>query len=298
MVKRVMLFLLTNILVIATISTVISLLGLHGYLTKHGIDYQALAIFCLIWGMGGAFISLLLSKIMAKYAMGVQLISQENASAQERRLIEIVHSLARKVGLNKMPEVGIYDSPEPNAFATGPSKNRALVAVSTGLLTHMNEEELEGVLGHEISHVANGDMITMTLIQGVVNSFALFLSRIVAYAISTAISSDEEEGRGGFSYLTYMLLTIVLDILFTVLGSIVTAAFSRWREYRADAGGAKLSGKAKMIKALESLKSVTEISDPRAPSLNTLKISQKPSIISLFSSHPSLENRIERLQRM
>ena len=291
--KRILLFLLTNVLVIATISIVTSLLGIRGYLTQHGIDFQALAIFCAIWGMGGAFISLFLSKFMAKHAMGVQLLNPERCASNERQLIEIVYSLARKAGLTKMPEVGIYDSPEVNAFATGPSKKNSLVAVSTGLMQSMNREEIEGVLGHEVSHVANGDMVTMTLIQGVVNAFALFLSRIIAYLISTFLSRGE--GEGGFSLIAYYAMTFIFDILFTLLGSIVTAAFSRWREFRADAGGARLAGKEKMINALQRLKSTVEIEDDRAPSLATLKISHKSRFIALFASHPPLDERIKRL---
>jgi heat shock protein HtpX len=300
MVKRVLLFLLVNLLVIATLSIVTSLLGLHSYLNARGIDYKTLAIFCAIWGTGGAFISLLMSRWIAKSAMGVEVIDPQRASGDQRFLLEKVYGLARRKGLTTMPEVGIYDSPELNAFATGPTKKSALVAVSSGLLQAMNTDEVEGVLAHEVSHVANGDMVTMTLLQGVINSFALFLSRIVAYAISIALSSRNEgsDDNRGISFMTFYLLTFIFDIIFTILGSIVTASFSRWREYRADAGGATLVGKSKMIEALEKLKAAVEIKDPRAPSLAALKISQKGGIITLFASHPPLEKRIERLQRM
>ncbi|QLH43981.1 MAG: protease HtpX [Coxiellaceae bacterium] len=296
--KRVLLFLATNLLVIVTISIVTSLLGLHNYLSAHGIDYKTLAIFCAIWGTGGAFISLLMSKFIAKTAMGVQVIDPNTATGEQRALVEIVYKLSRKVGLTKMPEVGIYDSPELNVFATGPSKNNSLVAVSSGLLHGMNPQEVEGVLGHEVSHVANGDMVTMTLIQGVINAFAMFLSRIIAYAISMAMSrGDNEREEGGFSFMTFYLLTMVFDVLFTLLGSIVVAAFSRWREYRADAGGARLAGRENMIQALQRLQSYQDVQDPRAPSLAALKISHKAGILALFSSHPPIPDRIERLQK-
>lgn len=297
MFKRILLFLATNILVIATISIVTNLLGLHGYLTAHGIDYLSLAIFCAIWGSAGAFISLLMSKTMAKWSMGLIMINPAQASPDQQQLLNIVYSLARKAGLKDMPEVGVYDSPEFNAFATGPSQNNALVAVSTGLLNGMNRNEIEAVLGHEISHVANGDMVTMTLIQGVVNAFSLFLSRIIAYAISTAIARGEDQRNGGFSMLTFSLLTMVFDILFTLLGSMVVAAFSRWREYRADAGGAKLAGRTNMIDALQRLRSTVELEDDRAPALAALKISHRPNILEIFSSHPPLEKRIQRLMQ-
>src|SRR3990167_7490883 len=181
MFKRVFLFLGTNLLVITTISIITSVLGLHTYLTSYGLDYQKLAIFCAIWGTTGSFLSLFMSKMMAKFAMGVTIIDPHTMRRDERLLLDTVYALAKRAGLTTMPEVGVYQSPETNAFATGPSKNNSLIAVSSGLLATMNAREIEGVLGHEISHVANGDMVTMTLIQGVVNAFAMFLSRIVAY---------------------------------------------------------------------------------------------------------------------
>lgn len=296
MLKRVLLFLATNILVIATISIITSLLGLHGYLTAHGLDYTNLAIFCALWGTAGAFISLFMSKFIAKMSQGIRIIDPHSATRDEQSLLEIVYSLARKAGLTTMPEVGIYYSPELNAFATGPSKNNSLVAVSSGLLASMNRNEIDGVLGHEISHVANGDMVTMTLIQGIVNAFSMFLSRIVAYAISTALRGQNERGEG-ISMLTYTILTIVFDILFTLLGSIVVASFSRWREYRADAGGAQLAGRNNMISALQRLRSTMELEDDRAPAMAAFKISHRPSVMELFSSHPPLEKRIERLSQ-
>lgn len=297
MFKRILLFAGTNLLVILTISIITSALGLHTYLTAHGLDYQKLAIFCAIWGTGGAFISLFLSKFVAKMAMGVVIINPKHATRDELQLLDTVHALAKKAGITKMPEVGIYRSPELNAFATGPSKNNSLVAVSSGLLASMNKEELEGVLGHEISHVANGDMVTMTLVQGIVNAFALFLSRVAAYAISAALSRDDERG-GEISYVTYTLLTFVFDIFFTLLGTILVAAYSRRREYRADKGGATLAGKQGMIAALKKLQNHSDVEDDSAPSLAALKINHHSSWLQLFSTHPPLEQRIARLQEM
>lgn len=294
--KRILLFIITNILVIATISIVTSLLGLHGYLTAYGLDYKALAIFAALWGTGGAFISLFMSKWVAKSFMGVQVIDPQRASGNERELLDIVYGLAKKLNLKKMPEVGIYDSPELNAFATGPSKNDALVAVSSGLLQNMKHNEVEAVLGHEISHTANGDMVTMTLLQGIINAFAIFLSRVIAYVVSMAFARGERSE--GPSWGIFYLFTIIFDILFTLLGSIIVAAFSRWREYRADAGGARLAGRDNMIAALRELKTHQEIKDPRAPSLAPLKINYRSGVMAIFGSHPPIEKRIERLQKM
>lgn len=296
MMKRVLLFLGTNLLIIAMISIIMSIFGVQPYLTQHGIDYQALMIFCLIWGMAGAFISLFMSKFMAKMAMGVKIIDPRQASPAEQEMVQTVHMLAKKAGLTTMPEVGIYESPELNAFATGPSRNNALVAVSSGLLQSMNREQIEGVLGHEISHVANGDMVTMTLLQGIINAFALFLSRAAAYAVSAALSRGNDEKEGGISYMTYYLFAFVFDILFTLLGSILVAAFSRWREYRADAGGAKLAGKQNMIAALQRLQGKENLEDDSAPSFSALKISHRPAWLEIFSSHPPIEKRIARLE--
>lgn len=292
--KRILLFVLTNLAVIATISIVFSVFGISPYLNQYGINYQSLAIFCLLWGGIGSFISLLFSKKMAKMAMGVKIVDQASGAVNEAQLVAKVHSLAQRAGLRTMPEVGIYESPQPNAFATGPSRNNALVAVSTGLLANFSEIEVEGVLAHEVTHITNGDMITMTLIQGVVNAFAMFLSRIIAYAISVALQSDEDSP---ISFMTFYLLSIVFDILFTLLGSIVVAAFSRWREFRADAGGAAMAGKSNMIAALERLQAGSGIVDNHGQSLNALKIADKPKLIGLLATHPSLELRILRLQQ-
>lgn len=301
--KRIALFAMVNILVMVTISIVINLLGLRGGVTAYGIDYPTLMGFCLVWGMGGAFISLLLSRQMAKWMQGVRVIAPDSLNSSERALLQTVYRLASKAGLNKMPEVGVYDSPEVNAFATGPTRNRSLVAVSSGLLQRMNADEMEGVLAHEVAHVANGDMVTMTLVQGVVNAFAMFLARIAAFAAATAFGrSDERESGGGMNHLVYMICTIVFDIAFTILGSIVVAWFSRLREYRADSGGATLAGKGKMVAALRSLERMygnperVEEGGP-APALATLKISSRKGWLGLFSTHPDLSDRIARLQQ-
>lgn len=296
--KRIGLFLLTNILVMASISILLKVFGFNGYMTQYGINYQSLMVFCLVWGMGGAFISLLLSRFMAKHAMGVQVIDPKRAGGVEAELVQRVHRLAKNAGISVMPEVGIYRSEELNAFATGPTKNRSLVAVSSGLLTRMSDEELEGVLAHEISHVANGDMVTLTLIQGVVNAFVMFLARVIAFAIAQALRDRDEKGEG-MSYFAQMIVTFVLEMVFMVFGSMVVAAFSRWREYRADAGGARLAGRDAMVRALQKLQRTYEIIDPDTskPSIEAMKISgHKGRFGMLFASHPPLEDRIARLQ--
>ncbi len=296
--KRIGLFLAVNLLVIVTLSTILNLLGVKPYLTAYGMDYQSLMIFCLVWGMGGAFISLGLSRIMAKWLMGVKVIPEDTRDPVLRDLVQMVHELSRAAYLPKMPEVGIYESPEVNAFATGPSKSRSLVAVSRGLLQRMNREEIKGVLGHEVAHIANGDMVTMTLIQGVVNAFVMFLARVIAYAITMAGTKDGEERQG--TPMSYYIVQLVLEIAFMILGSMVVAWFSRYREYRADAGGARLAGRGSMIQALEGLNRTFQNVDPSAqPAVQALKISSRSSgIMKLFSTHPPLLERIERLKTM
>lgn len=294
--KRIFLFLLVNVFVMVTITIVTSALGLHGYATAHGLDYGKLLMFCAVWGFGGAFISLAISRWMAKFSMGIKPIDPAQCTAEERDLYNRVANLARKAGLPATPEVGIYESPELNAFATGPSKAKSLVAVSRGLLERMSTQEVEGVLAHEISHIANGDMVTMTLIQGVVNAFVMFFARIIAYAVSQFAKEDMQP-------LVNLVVVIVLEILFSILGSIVIAWFSRMREFRADAGGAGLAGKASMISALAALKRSTEMAQEQqqptqaAPaSLAAFQISNKPSFLELFSTHPPLEVRMEALK--
>ena len=294
--KRILLFLGVNFLVVITISLIMGAFGIRPYLTQYGLDYTSLAIFCSIWGMGGALISLALSRIMAKFAMKVQVIDPQTRDPQLQDLVNTIARLARSAQI-PMPQVGIYQSPELNAFATGPTKKRSLVAVSTGLLQKMNREEVEGVLGHEITHISNGDMVTMTLLQGVVNAFVMFLSRVIAYAIASALRDSDRGGRG-ISYGIYFLVSIVLEIVFMIFGSMVVAWFSRWREFRADAGGARLAGRGAMVEALQALQRNYEIEDPRVqPAFQNLKISGHPKgWRKLFASHPPLSERIERLQ--
>ena len=288
--KRILLFLATNLAVMITLSIVLSLLGVTGYITPSGLDYSALMVFSLIWGMGGAFISLQMSRFMAKMAMSVQLVDGTSGQPELDWLHQTVGHLSRKAGL-PMPEVGIYDSPEVNAFATGPSKSRSLVAVSTGLLRSMRREEVEGVLAHEVAHIANGDMVTLTLIQGVVNAFVLFFSRIIANLVRQMV--DEK-----ISSLVFFVTTIVFDIAFGILGSMVVAWFSRAREFRADAGGAQLAGKANMIGALQRLMQNKDMVDTAQPQLAAMKISGAQSgFMALISTHPPLETRIAALQR-
>jgi len=298
MFKRIFLFLAVNALVVITISALLSILGVQPYLTEKGLDLSALAIFCLVWGMGGAFISLGLSRIMAKFAMGVQIIDPETNDSRLQKLVQTVHRLAQDAGLQKMPQVGVYNSPDLNAFATGPTRNRSLVAVSSGLLERMDEKEIEGVLGHEIAHISNGDMVTMTLLQGVVNAFVMFLARVLAYVIANSLRGDRDRG-GGISGMTYFAIQFALEIVFMILGSIVVAWFSRFREYRADAGGARLAGTPNMIRALEALKRNYQIEAPQAkPALQTLQISGRGNgLLRFFSSHPPLEDRIARLSQ-
>ena len=289
--KRILLFLVTNILVMLTISILVQLLGLNRGLGAYGIDYGQLMLFCLLWGMAGSLISLALSRVIAKRMMGVRLIDPNTRDPDQRALLDLVHSLARGAGLPAMPEVGWYDSPEVNAFATGPTKSRALVAVSSGLLQHMSRDEVEGVLGHEVSHVANGDMVTMTLLQGVVNAFVLFFARVIAFGVSQSV---REESRAAVNFL----IIIVLQIVLSLLGAMVVAAFSRWREFRADRGGASLAGTGKMVAALERLRRTSELVDNRQEALATLKIAGGPSrFMALMASHPPLEQRIARLQQ-
>lgn len=294
--KRIFLFLAVNVLVIAAVSILTSLFGIGQYMTSVGLNYGALLSFCLVWGMVGSLVSLMLSKVMAKWMMGVKIITDDGP---HRDLVITVNRLATRAGLTKMPEVGIYQGDEINAFATGPSKNNSLVAVSSGLLNRMNDSEVEGVLAHEIAHIANGDMITMTLVQGVVNAFVMFFSRVVAFMIDQTVRGDKEES-GGLSPLVHMFLVMALDIFFGILASPVVAWFSRYREFRADKGGADLAGREKMIMALESLKraypQMVEVKSESNSQYRSMQISSKKSRLALFSTHPPLEDRINALR--
>ncbi|MBN8554288.1 MAG: protease HtpX [Deltaproteobacteria bacterium] len=295
--KRIGLFLTVNALVVLTISLLLNLFGVQPHITAYGLNYGSLIVFCLLWGMGGAFISLAMSRVMAKWMMGVKIIPPDTTDFQARELLETVHDLARAANLPVMPQVGVYESAEVNAFATGPTKSRSLVAVSSGLLQRMKVDEVRGVLGHEVAHIANGDMVTMTLIQGVVNAFVMFLARVIAFALTMSGRKDDEEASQGTPF-AYYAVQMVLEIVFMILGSMVVAWFSRYREFRADQGGAQLAGRENMILALESLKRTFEDVDPAAqPAVQALKISSRPGgIMKLFSTHPPLEERIKRLR--
>ncbi|MCM2266342.1 MAG: protease HtpX [Elusimicrobiales bacterium] len=291
--KRIMVFLAVNFLILITLSFTMNLLGVGAYFSARGIDYGSLLAFCLVWGMGGAFISLALSRVMAKWMMGVVVIDPATQDPALAELVNTVHTLAAAAGLPKMPEVGYYPSPEVNAFATGPTRSRALVAVSAGLLQRMDRAQLEGVLGHEIAHVANGDMVTMTLVQGVINAFVMFLARVIAFFLANR--GRDSESSSAPNYLVVLLLEVALSFL----GMLAVAAFSRYREYRADAGGARLAGREKMIAALEALRRTAAYADlTDKQSLATLKISGKKGFFALFSTHPPLEDRIERLKTL
>ena len=294
MIRRLGLFFLVNMAIIITISIITSALGLNRYVSSQGIDYQMLLGFCLVWGMAGSFISLMLSKQMAKWGMRLQVIGNSSRSQDEAWLYQTVQRLSRGAKLPKMPEVAIYDSPELNAFATGPSKSNSLVAVSTGLLHGMSRDEVEAVLAHEVSHVANGDMVTMTLIQGVINAFVMFFAKIVAWGVANAMRSNDDEGP---SYMLAFVVEMACYVVFGLLGSLVVNWFSRQREFRADAGAAKLSGSSKMINALQRLKSGLNIEAGDQPKeMASLKISGGESWMALLSTHPSLDDRISRLK--
>lgn len=298
MAKRVFLFLATNLAIIVVLSLVVNILAAAGYIQPWGSrDLTSLAILCLVWGMGGSFLSLQLSRFIAKRSVGVRLIDGRSGDATADWLHATVGNLARQANL-PMPELGIYDSPEVNAFATGPSKRRSLVAVSSGLLRRMRRDEIEGVLAHEIAHIANGDMVTMTLLQGVLNAFVMFLARIAASIVSSALGGRDSEGRGrGGSMLVYMLVVFAFEIVLGILASIITAWFSRQREFRADAGSARLAGRGNMIAALRSLGSMRELVDTSQPALASFKISGRPGFLRLFSTHPDIAERIAALEQ-
>jgi heat shock protein HtpX len=287
MAKRILLFVVTNLAIVLMLSVILQLLGVSGYIKAGRVDVGALMVFSLFWGMGGAFISLQLSRWLAKMSMGVTLIDGRTGSPDLDWLYRTIQRQAQQAQI-PMPEVGVYDSPEVNAFATGPSRSRSLVAVSSGLLRSMRQDEVEGVLAHELTHIQNGDMVTMTLIQGVVNAFVFFLSRL--------IGSMVRDSRGNAGALSFVV-TLVLQFVLGLLGMIVVMWFSRAREFRADAGGAALAGRSNMISALRRLQSTHELVDPGQPQLATLKIAGARAHL-LFSSHPPLEDRIAALESL
>jgi heat shock protein HtpX len=287
--KRIVLFVLTNLAVVVVLGFVASLLGVDRYLTDSGLNLGALLVFAAVIGFGGAIISLLMSKTIAKWSAGVQLIN-EPRNADETWIVETVRKFADKAGIG-MPDVGIFEG-EPNAFATGAFKNSALVAVSTGLLQGMTREEVEAVIGHEMAHVANGDMVTMTLIQGVMNTFVVFLSRVIGHVVDGFLSRDNNRSGPGIGYF---ITTIVLDILFGFLAAIIVAWFSRQREFRADAGSTQFLGRRQpMINALARLGGMVPGELPKG--LQAFGITS--GVGKLFSTHPPIEERIARLQAM
>ncbi len=297
---RIGLFIVTNIAVMLVIAVVTKVLGVDKWLTHQGLNYQALLVFSLVVGFAGSIISLLISKFMAKMAYGIKIIDPENPqNDNERWLVKTVTTLAHDANI-PMPELGVYDSPEVNAFATGPSRGNSIVAVSSALLSQLNRRETHGVLAHEVSHIANGDMVTMVLLQGILNTFVIFLSRVVGFLIDSAMSKGRnDDSRGGG--IGYFVSVFVCQIIFSVLASIIVMWFSRHREYKADASAAKLCGKQPMIEGLEKLKSIVEgrhFVDDRGQALNTFKISGKSRMLNLFSTHPPLEKRIEALKQI
>ncbi len=286
--KRIFLLVLTNVLIVVVLGIVASLLGVNRYLTSNGLNLGLLLGYALVIGFGGAFISLLISKPMAKWSSGVQVIEQPQ-NADEAWIVDTVRKFSEKADIG-MPEVGIFEG-EPNAFATGAFKDSALVAVSTGLLTGMTREEVEAVIGHEVAHIANGDMVTMTLIQGVMNTFVVFLSRVIAYAVDSFLRKNDEQSSG--PGVAYLITTIVLDIVLGFAAAMVVAWFSRQREFRADAGAAALMGrKQPMVNALARLGGMTPGELPKSVAAFGIA----GGIGQLFSTHPPIEERIAALQ--
>ncbi|MDY7538197.1 protease HtpX [Undibacterium sp. RTI2.1] len=289
--KRILLFLATNLAVMLVMSAVLSMLGVNRYLTANGLQMGTLMVFSLVVGFTGAFFSLLISKPMAKWSTGARVIDAPSNST-ELWLVNTVRALSERAGIS-MPEVAVYEG-EANAFATGAFKNSALVAVSTGLLESMTKEEVEAVLGHEVAHIANGDMVTMTLIQGVVNTFVVFLARVVGYAIDKAVFRNGDNDRPGIGY---MVTVFVCEIVFGIAASVIVAWFSRQREFRADAGSAKLLGnQLPMIHALARLGGLQPGELPK--SMAAAGISDKAGWSALFSTHPPMEQRIAALQNL
>ena len=292
MLKRVGLFLLTNFLVILTAGIILAIV-----FPMLGIDpsgLYGLALLCGIFGMTGAFISLAISRWMAKRAYNIQIIKANEQNFQLREIYEMVARLSKNAGLPSVPEVGIYKSQEPNAFATGPSKKKSLIAFSTGLLNSMDKSEVEAVAGHEISHISNGDMVTMTLLTGIINALVMFLARIIAGAINNFLKDDS--GKGGLGFFAYILVVNLLQTFFMFFATIPIAAFSRWREYQADAGSAKVTSPRAMADALKALANGAQV-QAKKDSFAIAKISSNRKV-SLWATHPSIEDRVARLEKM
>ncbi|WP_299230397.1 protease HtpX [uncultured Halomonas sp.] len=293
---RILLFLATNLAVLLVASVTLRLLGVDSYLSGQGINFQSLLIFCFIFGMAGSMVSLFISKWMAKRSTGTVVI-ETPSNATEKWLVDTVAELARDAGI-KTPEVGIFPAQQSNAFATGWNKDDALVAVSAGLLNRMRPEEVRAVLAHEIGHVANGDMVTLALIQGVVNTFVMFFARVVAQLVDQFLRA-RSDGEGGLGFMGYFAVVMVAEIIFGIAASAIVAWFSRLREYRADAAGAELAGSGAMINALARLKAETELPDQMPDTLRAMAITkgQTRSLVErLFASHPPLDDRIRALK--
>lgn len=287
--KRIVLLVATNLLIILGFSLVLSIFNVAPYLSQTGLNYSALFVTCILFGFTGSFISLLLSKTIAKWSMGVTIIKQPK-DATEKWLLDLIYTYSQQMGI-KMPEFGVYHG-EPNAFATGPSKNNALIAVSDGLVNNMNQEQIAAVIAHELAHVANGDMVTMTLIQGMVNTFTMFLSRVISFVIDRVILRNEREG------MAYFALVFVFDILFGLLGSMVVMWYSRQREFRADAGSAYVMRTPQpMINALTQLQRLNTEST-LVPSMQAMGIQGNKKFLGLFASHPTIEERIAYLETL
>ncbi|MFW6050430.1 MAG: protease HtpX [Myxococcota bacterium] len=295
MFKRVVLFVLTNLAILIVLGVVLQVLTAFGVFEAWGYRYGPLLVIAAFFGFGGSFLSLALSKRIAKWTTGAKVIERPRSSS-EQWLVRKVAELSRQAGI-ATPEVAIYDAPEPNAFATGATRNRSLVAVSTGLLRRMDRDEVEGVLAHEISHVANGDMVTLTLIQGVLNTFVIFFARIVGHVVDSFLHGDRDEGGSRGFGLGYWVTTIAAEIVFGIIATIIVMWFSRRREFRADAGGATLAGRQRMIAALERLRAAQEPSHlPDSMAAFGIKGGKRGGLVRLFSSHPPLEDRIAALR--
>lgn len=289
--KRIMLFLATNIAILLVLSLTARILGVDRFLTANGLNMGMLLGFAAVIGFGGSFISLAISKWMAKMSTGAKVIEQPR-NASEQWLVETVRRQAQQAGIG-MPEVAIYDAPDMNAFATGMNRNDALVAVSTGLLNNMSADEVEAVLAHEISHVANGDMVTLTLIQGVVNTFVIFLARVIGYLVDSALRRDGDNSGPGVGYF---VASIAAELVLGILASIIVMWFSRQREFRADAGGANLAGRGKMVAALQRLQQA-HVPSQLPNEMAAFGINSGGTLSRLFMSHPPLEQRISVLQQ-
>ncbi len=288
--KRLSLFLATNLAVLIVIGVILYALSVSGVLPVAGTGrLGGVMIFCLIWGMGGAFLSLAISRMIAKWSMGVKLIDKNHGDRKLAMVYNMVERCCDQARI-PVPQVGYYDSDEVNAFATGPSKKRSLIAVSTGLIQVMKKDEVEGVIAHEVAHIANGDMVTMTLLQGVINAFVLFFARLIAWAVRQVLD-------GYIAWLVSFAVYILMTIMLSILGSMITSWFSRKREFSADAGGAEYAGREKMIAALRRLQTTHDFVDAKsAPAMNTMKIAGESRFMQLFSTHPRLEKRIARLE--